>query len=64
MQFQIGDLVDIKTAGGVKPEGRYEVVAINGNRVTIRHRETREKTVVDSAGLVPFYRPSKIDFPS
>ncbi len=65
MAFEVGDRVDLKSpAGGVIPEGRYEVIRVPGPKVVIREIETGKQRIVSIYDLVGFMRPgSKIDWP-
>ncbi len=62
--FEVGDRVDLRSANGVIPEGRYEVIRVPGPKVVIREIETRKQRIVSIDDLVGFMRPgSKIDWP-
>ncbi len=64
MPYEIGDIVDLRPrSGGTRPEGQYEVVHIEGSRITIQHRETQERQTVHEANLVGFRREGPIDWP-
>ncbi len=63
MAIEVGDRVDLKSAGGVIPEGRYEVIRVPGPKVVIREIETGKQRIVLIDDLVGFMRPgSKIDW--
>ena len=62
--FEVGDRVDLRSAIGVIPEGRYEVIRVPGPKVVIREIETGKQRIVSIDDLVGFMRPgSKIDWP-
>ena len=62
--FEVGDRVDLRSATGVIPEGRYEVIRVPGPKVVIREIETGKQRIVSIHDLVGFMRPgSKIDWP-
>ena len=62
--FEVGDRVDLKSAIGVIPEGRYEVISVVGPKVVILEIQTRKRRIVSIDDLVVFMRPAfKIDWP-
>ncbi len=64
MAFEVGDRVDLRSAIGVIPKGRYEVIRVPGPKVVIREIETGKQRIVSIDDLVGFMRPgSKIDWP-
>ncbi len=64
MAVKVGDRVDLKSATGVIPDGRYEVIRILEPNVAIVEIETGKRRTVSIDDLVVFMRPAfKIDWP-
>ncbi len=64
MAIEVGDRVDLKSAGGVIPEGRYEVIRVLEPNVIILEIETGKRRTVSIDDLAVFMRPAfKIDRP-
>ena len=64
MAVEVGDRVDLKSAIGVIPEGRYEVISVLEPNVAILEIETGKRRTVSIDDLVVFVRPAfKIDWP-
>ncbi len=64
MAVEVGDRVDLKSAIGVIPEGRHEVISVVGPKVVILEIQTRKRRIVSIDDLVGFRKPvRKIDWP-
>ena len=64
MAVKVGDRVDLKSAAGVIPDGRYEVIRVLEPNVSILEIETGKRRTVSIDDLVVFMRPAfKIDWP-
>ena len=64
MAVEVGDRVDLKSAIGVIPGGRYEVIHVLGPNVAILEIETGKRRTVSIDDLVVSMRPVfKIDWP-
>lgn len=64
MAIEVGDIVDLRSAGGVVPAGRYEVISVVGPKVVILEIQTRKRRIVSIDDLDWFRKPvSKIDWP-
>ncbi len=64
MAVKVGDRVDLKSATGVIPDGRYEVIRVLEPNVAILEIETGKRRTVSIDDLVVFIRPAfKIDWP-
>ncbi len=64
MAVKVGDRVDLKSATGVIPDGRHEVIRVLEPNVAIVEIETGKRRTVSIDDLVVFMRPAfKIDWP-
>ena len=64
MAVEVGDRVDLKSAIGVVPGGRYEVIRVLEPNVAILEIETGKRRTVSIDDLVVLMRPAfKIDRP-
>jgi len=64
MAVKVGDRVDLKSATGVIPDGRYEVIRVFEPNVAILEIETGKRRTVSIEDLVVIMRPAfKIDWP-
>ena len=64
MAVKVGDRVDLKSATGVIPDGRYDVIRVLEPNVAILEIETGKRRTVSIDDLVVFMRPAfKIDWP-
>ncbi len=64
MAVKVGDRVDLKSATGVIPDGRYEVIRVLEPNVAILEIETGKRRTVSIEDLVVIMRPAfKIGWP-
>ncbi len=62
--FEVGDRVDLRSATGVIPKGRYEVIRVLEPNVVILEIETGKRRTVSIDDLAVFMPPAfKIDWP-